>query len=269
MSFFYQRTYSTPCPAELIDAINSEPTIGHQLQQIINLGDGDVIFDFITELSAGQETAFDSFISAFVCPSDGDPTTDDIVPIDDTTTGENLWTSQQVVDYIDSLISSTNNETALGRTFTIGFAHSSSSVGNAWLRQESQDSGASSDVVPAVMPFPCKLIAATYANASRNTDCDVQLWSSAVGADPNVNKVKFHEFLIRNDRTAVETDFGASDIHFARGERIAVYLRDRGGNSNHPVVELTFLITDGTTANITDTFSNSFSYSSGGDDDDD
>lgn len=100
----YQRTFSTPCPVELIDSINANGSIPPNLTQIINLGTGDVLFDFDGTLTAGEESTLDSVLGAWTCPVD-DPAdnTDDGVPIDDNTTSDqNLWTSQQIVDYVST-----------------------------------------------------------------------------------------------------------------------------------------------------------------------
>ncbi len=106
----YQRTFSTPCPVDLIDAINTDGGIPTPLRQIINLGTGDVRFDFVGTLTTGQESTLDAILSAWSCPvEDPADNTDDGVAIDDTTTSDsNLWTSQQITDYV------ANNSAAIG-----------------------------------------------------------------------------------------------------------------------------------------------------------
>jgi hypothetical protein len=117
----------------------------------------------------------------------------------------------------------------------------------------------SSDRTPFVLPWACKIISLTYVNAGAHADCDIEIWTAPYGQDPYYNKTCVHTTHVRNSRTVVTTDFGGT-VSFSRGDTVAVYLVDQGSNSNHPVVQLTFLITDNTIGNISDNFTNNFSY---------
>lgn len=271
----YTRTFTTACPSDLMASINANGNIGPSVLQIVNVGGGTSIFEFDDTLTSPEVTEFDGVLSSWVCPTpvedvDG-MTVEDGSPED--ASSETLWSSERIVQYVAAeiaAVSAGDPNNVLGKTFSVGFAHSSSSAANTWLRLESNDSGAGSNMVPFIVPWDSKLISATYVNADNQTDCDVELWRSPLHQEPNTNKTKFHEFQIRNQRSAVVTDFGGSTVTFNRGDKVAVYLEDQGTNSNHPVVQLTFLITANTVGNVTDNFTNYFNgSSSGGDDDDD
>lgn len=259
----YTRTFSTTCPGDLIDAINNNNLIVPELVQVIDLGTGDAIFDFTQSLSASEETTLDTVLSSWVCPVQPTTTETDEFTADDTTTASNnFWSSEKVVDYIDATLAGTpgsNPNSVLGKTYSVGFAHSAGNAKNAWLRQESVHTGASSDTVPFVLPWNSRLISVTFANGSSAADQDLQLWSSPAGQDPMTNKTLFHTVQIRNDRTVVVTDFGVSNVDFVRGDKIAIFMQDQGDDAANPVVHLMFLVTDDTIGNTTDTFTNDFS----------
>lgn len=254
-------------------AINDNPNIDGTIIQIVNVGGGSSILEFVDSLSSPSVTELDGVLSSWSCPpaeTDADGVM--IVDGDAESASENtLWSSEKIVEYVTAQIdavSAGDPNNVLGKTFDTSFAHSSSSAGDVWLRLESTDWGTSSDVVPFIVPWDCKLISVTYVNAERHADCDVEIWKSDFGADPHPHRTRVYDFGIRNERAAVRTNFGG-DITFARGDKIAVYLADRGQNSDHPVVQLMFLITDNTASNVEDDFRHNFSGSDDDDDDDD
>jgi hypothetical protein len=96
----YTRTFTTTCPSELIDSINTDGSIVPICLQIINLGDGNSIFDFDSSLSVGEESNLDTILASWVCPSDaggpinpgGDQEFDDTLPADT----DVIWSSNKI-----------------------------------------------------------------------------------------------------------------------------------------------------------------------------
>ncbi len=259
----YARSFSTPCTPDLIEDINLNPNIAPVALQIIDLGNGNTLFEFDVALSGAEETELDTTLDNWECPApEGEL---DEAFIDDAIhTVDNIWTAHKIKTYIDTEIlnvSAGDPNNLLGKTYTAGFAHSSKKVTNGWLRQESNDSGAASDRVPFIVPWGGKIISATYVNAGGSADCDIQIWKSASGVEPNTDKTNIHTFEVRNGRAHVESDFTGSTVTVNRGDKIGIYHRDQGTNSNHPVVQLTFLILDNTVGNEGYNFSNRLSGS--------
>lgn len=69
----YLRTFTTPCPSRLLDAINADTGITPTCLQIINYGlDEDWIFEFDSNLGTtgnpSEEAIFDALLAAWTCP---------------------------------------------------------------------------------------------------------------------------------------------------------------------------------------------------------
>ncbi len=99
---FYVKAFTTTCPSELMDSINANGSITPELVQIINTGDGNSTFDFVSSLSGGEETELDNVLATWVCPSDaggpdnpvGDQEFDDTAPSDPNV----IWSSEQITN---------------------------------------------------------------------------------------------------------------------------------------------------------------------------
>jgi hypothetical protein len=102
MSIAYNRTFSTLCAGALIDTINATPSIGVNIEQIVDDNSGQLQFWFTTALSAPQQIEFDNILITFACPVDTDSSTSQVV-VDDTNIGTNIiWTSTHVQQQINS-----------------------------------------------------------------------------------------------------------------------------------------------------------------------
>ena len=64
----YQRTFATPCTSKLVESINEDGAITPVLTQLIDLGDGGTIFEFASDLDAGDVTALDAILAGWSCP---------------------------------------------------------------------------------------------------------------------------------------------------------------------------------------------------------
>ena len=132
------------------------------------------------------------------------------------------------------------------------------SASNEWL--EYCDNSINSDETPAILPFDAKLIACTYTNKKDDTDTDIQVYKAAEGSGSSSSRVT--TFEVRNKRVARFSDFNA--IQFQAGDKLSVFLRDKGGNPDDVVVKLYFLITNFNKENAGENYSSDFSLSIGG-----
>lgn len=262
----YSRTFSTACPAALLDSINDNGTITPFCEQIIDLGNGTSIFDFAASLSGAEETELDSVLAGWSCPSP-EMTGDQVTVNDGQTSTDNLWTSQQVTDYIASeiaAVSAGDPTNVNGKLFEVTFAYQSTAK-NRWIPQESSETNLSSDVVPYIVPWDCELLAMTFNNQRDWVDTDVEIWTSALGANPYYTKTKVFTWDLDNVRSAVKTDFSGSAPTFSRGDRVGIYMKDRGTDPKGAVIKLMFRMTNNTRADVSDNVEQNFSND--GDDD--
>lgn len=255
---------TTTCPNDLMEAINADVGITPTILQIVNVNGTSSIFEFDGDVDSAGASALDAILASWTCPANGE-TADGFEVVDGTeeqATDDTLWSSEHIVQYVQDAIaavSAGDPNNVLGKTFSVQFNHHSRSAKNTWLYLFGSDSGnSSSDSVPFVLPWECKLISLMYTNQDDDVDCDIELWKSPVAQEPLYNKTKFHTIQVRNERTAVVTDFTGSDVTFSRGDKLAIYIKDRGRNSDYPVVHLTFLITSNVVGNVFENFSTNF-----------
>ena len=256
----YQRTFTTTCPADLLDALAANVNIAPTPLQIIDLGDGDTIFDFATALSGAEEAELDSVIAGWSCPGDPMPTTDDIVTIDDAQTStSNLWTSQQVTDYVTSQLAGIGAGPA-NKIFQMAFVESGNST-NRWLSLASHNA-IDSNVTNGVIPWRCKIVGLTYSGANNSVEADFQIHSASWSDGASPTNLDF-TWEIRNTRAARRTSF-SPDIVFEAGDRIGVYCQDQGTNNNEMVLMIYFEIIEDNSVDVSTTWSSNFSTGGGG-----
>ena len=119
MTTVYNRTFSTSCAGALIDLINVTPTIGVNLEQIVNNNTGQLQFWFTAALSAPQQLSFDELLSTFTCPVETNESTSTVV-VDDSGTGTSvIWTSTHVQQQINNGNVSTAATLTVPRDITI------------------------------------------------------------------------------------------------------------------------------------------------------
>ena len=98
MSVTYTRTYSTSCSGALLDFINIDVIITPVLEQIINIGTGDLEFQFASTLSAPEIAQFDNILSTFTCPVSSEISTYSAVINDQASGNDILWSSTQIMN---------------------------------------------------------------------------------------------------------------------------------------------------------------------------
>jgi hypothetical protein len=104
---FVNKNFTTFCPNDLLDAINSSSSISQQCLQIVNnLSTSD--FEFASNLSGADNTALDNLLNSWVCPVTSSSITGNLVLFSDQFLNPNTsgWAVNQIapvsVDTINS-----------------------------------------------------------------------------------------------------------------------------------------------------------------------
>lgn len=252
---FVTKAFTTTCPAELLDALNADANIAPACLQIINTGDGNSTFEFASALSAGEDAYLDSFLAAWVCPTDTGGGGDD-TPIDDTgpPSDDTSWSSEKIENEIQEAQAS-----IVGNMHQMQF-HESSTLGNEWL--EYGTAGIYSNGSHGVMPFKSKLVAVTFSNLYSGVDCKLQFYSTPEGGGSSPKTLDL-EWVLTNKRTARKTNFG-SDIIFEAGDKVGVYYKDNGTNGNDVVVMMYFQVLEENSEESGENWSGNYATGSGG-----
>jgi hypothetical protein len=129
--------------------------------------------------------------------------------------------SQVEKDIVDSNIVSKENRIIGG---TIAF-EKSGTVRNKWI---GFGSSKSSNTTPYVIPTTMHVNGITYMNHVDGTDTDVELYK---------NGQKIFTWELRNKRWAWKTT-DLNSIIFTPGDKIGIYLRDRGIDPRHVIITL-------------------------------
>lgn len=146
-----------------------------------------------------------------------------------------------------------------GSVFQIPFSYEGNNSKDRWLCTGG-DTGITSDKSPAVMPFDCKIIAMTFTNRENDADTDLEIYS-VLEANTNEKEIEFI-WALRDCRAARKSNF-SPEITFNAGDRVAVYLKDRGSDPDYPVLTLYLQITSNNNEEVIRGFSGNFSVGSG------
>lgn len=125
------------------------------------------------------------------------------------------------------------NGVGIGRITPVYFV-GSGNTSNKWL--DFATGSLSSDSSPFVGPFTRELFAFGYSNSNDNTDCDIEIYKNGITATELEETIE-----IRNSRNA----WGAppSNVSYAPGDSLHVFLTNQGGNSANVVMVLWFRTT--------------------------
>jgi len=124
---------------------------------------------------------------------------------------------------------------------------------NKWLSHYG-DGSSPSNMSPAVVPWDCKLVAATFTNQLDDVDIDIEIYSAAEGSG-NTDALKT-SWSLTNIRTARKTNF--SDIYFNAGDKIGVFLKDTGGDAQRIVIILYLQVIAVNSTESSDNYSGNF-----------
>ncbi len=121
-----------------------------------------------------------------------------------------------------------------GKLFTIEFG-TQSSIGGDWLHLD----GNPSNETPHIMPWACKLVAITFTNKESSADTELQVNRVDEGQGNSPSPTVF-SWIIDNARVARKTDF-SPDVTFAKGDKIAIFAKQRGGTDPSQVKVMLYL----------------------------
>lgn len=129
--------------------------------------------------------------------------------------------SQGEKDTVDGFLLDQDNPVVAG---TIGFEK------NGWCRNKwlGFGIGKPSNVTPYVIPCPMNVTALTFVNNNNSVETDVEVYK---------NGVKIYTWEVRDSRWAWKTQ-GTRELIFEPGDRIGVFLRDRGTDPRNCIVTL-------------------------------
>ena len=114
------------------------------------------------------------------------------------------------------------------------FANGGSS--NYWLEL---GDGAYSNSTFFVVPWDCKINAITFSNSNSAPDLDIEVYKSDAG-DGNSNS-KIIDWDVSNKRVAYDSTLSVS---LSAGDKLGIYLKDKGSNPSDPVVTLYFAVSE-------------------------
>ena len=156
------------------------------------------------------------------------------------------------------------NETTKNKIYSFEFTEAGS-ASNEFL--ETNGDGKNSNATPHVIPFNSKVVAYTLTNSDNDGDTDVEIYRVAEG-NGSGPAVLVDTWVLRNVRTARKTNF-LSDIVFSAGDKVVVFVRDRGIDPDNVVFKIYLQVTDEVVGENIESWSGNISVpGSGGEGDD-
>ncbi len=230
------KTSPTPvfCPVVLLDQINADAGIVPVCLDIRVDNLVTIMFDFSAVLSPAEEALLQTKLDTLDC--------------------------SVVVAPPDPSISGVSNDNIV--VFQLAFVRENSEVKNTWLSHNG-DNSLSSDKTTAIIPFNCTLVGLTYSNQQVGADVDVEIHAANAGAMLDTKTIRYTQ-VIRNKRIVSDTTMNGIDFNI--GDKLGVYLKDKGTNSKYVAVILYFKVLDAETKLHEEDYSGGMT---GSDDDDD
>jgi len=228
--------FTTDCPHALHDDIFE--TFGIKVDQLIKYGDDNTTIYLERALSVGEKTTLDGIISTWECPIE-----DVIEEVTfNTTTGlagqVPIWDGNKFVGGIPSGNS----------MIPVPFGYEGNAK-NKWLPQYGKGNKSSNES-PFIVPFDMIVKSITLVVEKHNADTDIQIWKADKDDDMD-NATQVHMEEVRDARSRV---ISGVNLQFTSGDKIAIYLKDRGTDAKGPVVTLWCTATDTSHSTFTDNF---------------
>lgn len=214
MSISYTRTKSPVCTAELVADLNASLSVVC-IHVVINDGDQVSMF-FQSSLDSAGIEEMEEILANHVC-------TDVVVgtePVEDPTNPDSV------------------RDDMIGSMYQFYFGDEAK-VKNKWLNLCSTW-GTSSDASPAIIPWKSRLVGITFSNKKRDVDCNVDVFAGMEDGNGYTDR-HILSWELRDVRAARKTDI-TDNIIFEAGEKVGVFLADKGGDPERPVVTLYFHI---------------------------
>ena len=148
-----------------------------------------------------------------------------------------------------------------GKVVEVEFTNTGSS-GNKWMHLISEDH--QSNRIQWVWPFGVKLIAINYGNEKNNTRFRLDIHRALAGSGSSDSRIfrwtQGSNCRVATKRTGANTDVtNLTDVTFAIGDKMAVFLRKNGGTEpDTPYVKLWFQVTDDSLTDTLENYSGNF-----------
>jgi hypothetical protein len=195
------------------------------------------------ELTAGEKTTLDGIISGWTCP----PVVEIVEATIDTSIAPDgsipVWNGTEF-EYVTVAGLGGGGSNIIQITFAENYT-----VANKWIPQIAP-ANKNSNEEPFIVPFDMTIKSISFVNDKRYVDTDIQIWRGDIHDDFD-EAVKIHTSEIRDARSAVE---GNVDVDLVAGDKVAVYLKDRGTNVEYPIIILWAEATDTTATTFVDNF---------------
>lgn len=166
----------------------------------------------------------------------------------------NGFTSQLVQPAIEEAKNST-----ISSVYNLTFTNDGSSE-NKWLELSS---GIASNDTQSLIVVNSRIVGLTFSNKRNNVDCDIEVNISNLSEGITINRTLIFE--IRNSRTFTSWFSSSTNVNFSlnAGDKISVYIRDRGDNPDDAVVNLFFKTTSESTISTSENYTSSITISIG------
>ena len=170
-----------------------------------------------------------------------------------------VWVTTQVAQATLEASSCANNNTTTydvlseGPIFTLVF-NKEATAKNSWLSHEG-DNSLLSNTVPAIIPWDCKMVALTFSNATSDVDADIEIYK-ALANNGSVNSLTY-TWEVRATRTARISTF-SPDIKFNAGDKIGMYINDKGSTAAYVSTIMYLQIINNSTADFIESFTGDF-----------
>jgi len=138
-----------------------------------------------------------------------------------------------------------------GKIIQLAFVSDSSDC-NLWMSHVMDDG--SSNSAHGIIPFNSKLVGLTFSNKCSGVDVDILVKRATKSGGSSDSTV--YTWDLNNVRWASKTNF--STINFAAGDKIGLYMQDRGTNPSYPIVIAYLLVTDDETLDLSESYSGYF-----------
>lgn len=168
------------------------------------------------------------------------------IPFDNSTNG---FVSDDVQDAIEEL-----TDTFVGKGFQTTFL-GKGELKNKWM--ENEDSHIESNQTPNIFKYESRLVGIDYQNKKKNSDPIILIAISDYGAGNTISRS--YKWTLNNVRVAMKTNqFTGFTIN--AGDKMAVYVKDNGGDPRDLVVTMDFLVTDAPATELSENFNQYFEF---------
>lgn len=139
-----------------------------------------------------------------------------------------------------------------GKGFQTAFV-ANGTVANEWMKTE--DANILSHHSPDIFKFDAKCVGIDFTNANRNVDPIIIICISNAGSGNDLDR--FYKWTLVNKRVASYVD-QVNGFTVNAGDKMAIYVRDGGQNSNDVVITMDFIVTGVTDQEISENYNGDF-----------